>query len=358
MDTVFKSRILNNNKSVNYNPAISSNSIIESKKSSVVKYKQPYLQVNNYLSEFETKEAKKLARENLGIVQTNLSTDVIFSDNVTITTDVGVHKVDSTGNKILEIKGMNLQQVFQYLYSESSQPSIELPRISIISQSMGQKEVGTNISPSYSIQFFSGKYQYGPNTNVTITQLNVSDSNGGSQSGSTGTFNQFQITDSTNYGITANATYSDGTIPVNNLGQEYPEGQIKSSTLQTQLGYITGYRKSFYGTITSKNQSITSELIRSLQGYSSNALQNNSQFAINIPLNAIRIIIAYPAHLRQLTKVLDVNGFNTPIESEFIKNKTIVQVKGANDYAAIDYQVYYMDYANPNNKVNTYKVTI
>ena len=68
------------------------------------------------------------------------------------------------------------------------------------------------------------------------------------------------------------------------------------------------------------------------------------------------MIIAYPATLRDVTSILDVNGLNAEIKSGF--TKTEVQVEGANGFDAIAYKVYTMDYAKANDTANTYKVTI
>lgn len=65
---------------------------------------------------------------------------------------------------------------------------------------------------------------------------------------------------------------------------------------------------------------------------------------------------AYPATLADVSSVQDVNGLNAEIKSSFTKQT--VSVTGANDYNSIDYKVYYLDYANPNDTQNTYKVTI
>jgi len=102
-------------------------------------------------------------------------------------------------------------------------------------------------------------------------------------------------------------------------------------------------------------ESLDSDKIRALTA-SGSALANGSAFDINIPLDAMRVIIAYPATLRDLTSVLDVNGMNAEIVSGFTKQT--IAVEGADDYDAINYKVYTMDYANPNDKVNTYKVQI
>lgn len=65
---------------------------------------------------------------------------------------------------------------------------------------------------------------------------------------------------------------------------------------------------------------------------------------------------AYPATLRDVSSVQDVNGMNAEVKTAF--TKTVVSVEGANGYQAIDYKVYVFDMANANDTANTYKVTI
>lgn len=283
---------------------------------------------------------------------------VKFTTDLTITANVGVHTVGSSGSKTLPTTGKSVKQVMDLLFAAEKNPTITQPYVNLTSSSMGSKEVGTRISPSYSASLNAGTYQYGPATGVTVTTWTITDTNSGSKDTASGTFDEFQVTDSTQYKITAVAEHTEGTIPVTNLGNEYPSGQIQAGSKTKQVGTITGHRKTFYGTVESKDTAIDSTLIRSLAGKSSGALSNGSTFSINIPIGAIRIIIAYPATLRDLTSVLDVNAFDTPIQSEFLKNKTSVQVEGANGYSAIEYKLFYMDYANANDTLNTYKVTI
>lgn len=284
--------------------------------------------------------------------------DILFTNDLVITANVGVHTIDSSGSKTLATTGKSVKQVMDLLFSEEKNPTITQPYVNLSSSSMGSKEAGTRISPSYSASLNAGTYQYGPATGVTVTTWTITDTNSGSKDTASGTFDEFQVTDSTQYRITAIAEHTEGTIPVTNLGNEYPSGQIQAGSKTKQVGTITGHRKTFYGTVESKDTAIDSTLIRSLAGKSSGALSNGSTFNINIPIGAIRIIIAYPATLRDLTSVLDVNAFDTPIQSEFLKNKTSVQVEGANSYSAIEYKLFYMDYANANDTLNTYKVTI
>lgn len=284
--------------------------------------------------------------------------DILFTSDLVITADVGVHTIDSSGSKTLPTTGKSVKQVMDLLFAEERNPTITQPSVNLTSTSMGSKEVGTRLTPNYTASLNPGSYQFGPETNVTVSSWNVTDTAGGTKNTSSGNFSELQVTDSTNYSITAVVQHTQGVIPLTNLGNEYSQGQIQAGSKTKTLGTITGHRKTFYGTVESKETPIDSSLIRGLAGKSSNALANGAKFDINIPIGAIRIIIAYPSTLRDLTQVLDVNAFNTPIQSEFLKNKTTVQVEGANNYEAREYKLFYMDYANPNDTVNTYKVTI
>lgn len=85
-------------------------------------------------------------------------------------------------------------------------------------------------------------------------------------------------------------------------------------------------------------------------------LANGNTFTITIPTGALRVMFAYPATLRDVTSVQDVNGMNAEIKSAFTLHN--IEVEGASGYTAIGYKVYVMDLANANDTANTYKVTI
>lgn len=101
---------------------------------------------------------------------------------------------------------------------------------------------------------------------------------------------------------------------------------------------------------------MNSALVRGLSGKSGKALTAGNSFNLAIPVGAIRVVFAYPATLRDVSSVQDVNGMNAEVKTAF--TKTVVSVEGANGYQAIDYKVYVMDMANANDTANTYKVTI
>ena len=162
--------------------------------------------------------------------------------------------------------------------------------------------------------------------------------------------------DGSNYNITLAITYSDGSVPKTALGADYAAGKIVGNTISKTSGNISGYRNSFYGTTTDKTAETTSDVIRALSQKSNRALANGNTFTVNIPVGAQRVIIAYPATLRAVTSIKDVNGLNADITSAFASST--VSVAGANGYSPIEYRVYTQDYANANDTANTYAVTI
>ena len=144
---------------------------------------------------------------------------------------------------------------------------------------------------------------------------------------------------------------------MSNLGNPAPDSKIAANTLTASIAApVKGYRKSFYGTLTEKN-ALDSDAIRGLAKSSTSALRNGSSFSINVPVGALRVVIAYPDTLRDLSSVLDKNDSNANIVSGFGEPE-IIAVYGANSYDAINYKVYKMDFANPYDAVNVFTVTI
>lgn len=281
--------------------------------------------------------------------------DVYFASNLVITANIGVQTIDSSGSKTLDTAGKNLKQVLDMIVAEEKNPSVTQPSVSVTLSNSGVKEVGTNFTPNYNCRLNSGSYQYGPATGVTATSWSISDTNSNSSDTQNGSLTAFQVIEDTNYRVSVTVQHTAGAIPVTNLGNEYASGQIKAGSKSANSATVTGYRNTFYGTLTTKDSLPDSTVIRGLSR-SNRQLNNGSKFSINIPVGAIRVVIAYPATLRNLTSVTDVNGMGAEISSSFVLNT--IQVAGENNYNPVDYKVYILDYANANDTVNTYNVTI
>ena len=284
------------------------------------------------------------------------ATNVYFDQDLVITANIGVQTVGSTGSKTLDTTGKNVKQVFDMIMAAEKNPTITQPSVSVTCSQMGNYEVGTQVTPQFSVSLNAGNYQYGPATGITATTYAVTDTDDHESDQASGSFPQLTVEDGENYSISATVTHTEGAVPKTNLGNDYAAGKIAAGSKSATKGTITGHRKSFYGTTTDKGAATTSAIIRGLAGKSSGALKNGSTITVPIPVGALRVLIAYPATLRDVTSIKDVNGMNAEIKSGFSLSR--VQVEGANAYSAIEYKVYTMDFAAANDTANTYSVTI
>ena len=286
----------------------------------------------------------------------NVDADTLyFTKNLVFTQAFGKYAPDSSGS--VEIPtlddDMSIQDLLENAFSEEKNPTITQPSTSVSLTGAGAKEVGTSYTPSYSVGFNKGSYQYGPaDTGVTVTGYQVTDTKSGSSTTQTGSFDAFTVGDGENYKVTVVTSYGDGAVPLTNLGNEYADGQIKAGTKTATSSAVTGYRNEFYGTLTTKPAAMTSADIRGLTGKKAQA---TGTISVSVPVGAMRVVVAVP-NSKVVNSVLDVNGLNAQIFSSF--THTTVDVEGANGYTAMTYNVYYLDYANANDTANTYTVTI
>lgn len=285
----------------------------------------------------------------------NYNAENVYFDEDLLTTAAIGNITLTNGQATIPSTGKNLKEVFNAIFVEEKNPTITQPSVALTFAQAGAYEVGTSVTPQYSASLNPGSYQYGPATGVTATAWQITDTASHSADTASGQFDPVVVADGTNYTITAQATHGAGATPKTNVGNDYAAGAIQAGTKSRTSSAITGYRNSFYGTVESKD-AVTSAIVRGLAGKSGKALANGATFNVPIPVGALRVIIAYPATLRDVTSIQDVNGMSAEIKSGF--TQSTVQVEGANGATAIDYKVYTLDFANANDTANTYKVTI
>lgn len=283
-----------------------------------------------------------------------LQNDIAMAGNYT---QVGNLTKEQTKTATFATKGKSVAEALTEIFSKRLQPTITSnPAVTLTFGQAKAYEVGTTVSPTYSASLSAGSYTYGPATGITATSWEISDTAGNTADTASGSFADVVVTDNTNYKITAKANYGAGAVAVDNLGAtSSPEIKIAAGSATKTSGAITGYRNTFYGTVTEKAE-VTSTIIRSLSGKSNKALANGNSFTINIPVGAVRVIFAYPATLQDVSSVKDVNGLNAEIKSAF--TKTTLTVAGAGADAGIEYKVYKTDFAEAVTKANSYIVTI
>lgn len=288
------------------------------------------------------------------------ASNVYFGDNITMAgsySQIGNLTKTQNGTATFNVKGKSVAEAFTQIFSKRLQPGTPTqPAVTLTFSQAGSYEVGTTVNPTYSATLSAGSYQYGPETGITAKSWAISDTASHTATTASGSFDPIVVADGTNYKITATATYDAGAVAKDNLGSpSSPEVKIAAGSKSATSRAITGYRNTFYGTKTTKD-ALDSAAIRSLSNKSNAAWANGESFTVQIPVGAVRVVFAYPATLRDVNSVKDVNGLSAEIKSAFAKST--IAVEGANGATAIDYKVYTIDFADPIAKANSYTITI
>lgn len=143
--------------------------------------------------------------------------------------------------------------------------------------------------------------------------------------------------------FTAKATYADGPVKNDNLGQPSPDGQIKAGSKTSSAVSFVGKRNLFYGTGVGAAPAMTSELVRGLANKKLGPA-NGTSFNLNVAAGQQYVVIAYPTTLRKITKCFYVEQ-NTDLAENFTEQT--ISVQGANGAAGADYRVLVYEMAVP-----------
>ena len=281
--------------------------------------------------------------------------EVKFTKDLITTYEIGSITLEN-GQAVIPAEGKTLQEVWDTIFVTEKNPTVEEPKVLLTVPEAKAYEVGAKVTPTYSAVLSAGKYSYGPDTGITALWWAVKDTKGVELTSTGGAFSTLVVRDNTSYSITATARHGAGAIPFTNLGNKYPEGQIAAGKKSATSAAITGYRNGFYGTAADKEAEIDSSFVRGLASKSGKTPAAGNVWNLAIPVGTMRIAFAYPATIRDVSSVLDVNGLNAEIKSAF--TKYTVSVEGANGYAGIGYKVYVLDRAAAVTEANTFKITI
>lgn len=308
----------------------------------------------DYFTEEEIDEIAGKAAEKVTVsIDEVLPSQVIFPDGAQTAFQIGTVTLNNGIGELIP-KGGTLEDFFDK-FMKVMTPTTTQPKVSLTFSQAKAYEAGTKVTPTYSASLSAGSYTYGPATGVAATGWTVTDTAGHSASTPSGSFAEVEATDGISYKITATATHGAGAVPVCNNGDAYPAGQIAAGSKSATSGAITAYRNTFYGT-TADKATVTADTVRSLAGKSGKTLTNGATFNVDVPVGAMRVLVCYPATLRDMTSAKDVNGMNAESVSGF--SKTTLNVPGANGYSPISYKVFAMEFANANDKANKFAITI
>ena len=268
--------------------------------------------------------------------------NVYFDDDITYTVAIGTLAKPS-GSAKFAAKGKNVEQVLSSLMAQEANPSKSNPAVSFSStDGLGTFEIGTKKNLTYTAALSAGGYTYGPATGITAQTWEVSCTGVADKlATATGTFENV-VAEATAKKITAKATYNDGAIPVTNLGNQYPDGQIKAGTASKDSGNLIGVRHMFYGVVKSADFALDSAHIRSLN-HEAAAKKTISTFTAGD--GALKVVVACPAGYN-VTKVTLPSAMGADATADFVKQGGTVQVEGAEGYTAAAYSVWVFEPAS------------
>ena len=286
----------------------------------------------------------------------NYSADnVYFDKDLTYTANIGVLTVPSSGSGTISASGKNVKEVLASILASEKNPSATAPAVTIGTQTnFGTFEIGTKKNLVYGATLSAGSYTYGPATGITAKTWEATCTGvTGSKSTASGTFENV-VAEANAKTITVKATYDDGAIPVTNLGNQYPAGQIKAGTASKTSNSLVGVRYMFWGPMSDASAELNSANIRALANKKASSAGTLTTFGAGT--GAKKVVVAVPAG-RKISKVLMPSALNADVTALFVKQGTQSQVQGAENYAATAYDVYVYQPASID-AGETYSVTI
>ena len=241
----------------------------------------------------------------------------------------------NNGEKVIESAGKNLEEVFTNIFSPEITPKIVQPSVELLFPEAGAHEIGTIVTPTYSMTLNPGEYEFGPNTEVTAKTFIATSSNGDTRETQDGSFPSIIVDKDTNFKMSASIIYSQGAIPLTNKGNEYLDGNIKSGSAIIESAPIVGYVNGLYYGCSSElktKDNIDGSFIRTLNR--SNKKYRAEDVKLSIDVGTKSIIIACPVDKPGLSKVIN-HTVNCDMTLAF-GNPTEVQINASelsDDYA-------------------------
>ncbi len=279
--------------------------------------------------------------------------NVYFKSDLVFTDPVGSIEIPESGRVTLDTKGKNIKQVMELIFAEErveiTPPSIEL------ATNCQAYEVGTTVTPTYTFTFNKGKYEFGPDTNVSPLNYKVVATNNETKVDEVivDTYpeteptnaempNSILVDENTNYYLTVNVRHSEGDIPITNLNNYYDDGKIQSGDATVTSTPITGYRSYFYGLDAGTN-ALDGHYIRN---YLINGGSYNDQKIITLDASTLpdvkRFIIAIPANSERsgIVSARITSSMYANVIKEYVLADYTITVGGVDDYNPIEYKVW------------------
>lgn len=287
------------------------------------------------------------------LVGSSLS-DVVVGEDEAFTVELGAGGTlggFKTGDQVA--KDMSVENIVKKLLMKQVPPTYTQPSVSIANNSgtaAGSYEFGTDIDVKLRATF--NKADAGDLTEIQFKKDGTAVGTASSTSPATYVEDAFQLTASTVYSATA--SYAEGPIKKDNLGEDYPTGHITAGSKTSGNYTLTPFRRTFYGGTITKPE-MSSAYVRGLtQG---NAYSKGAVLTFTAPTGCQRVAVAIlksattakPKFETTTGMTLDVSGTFTSVEQN---------VEGANGSASVAYTVWYYEPTSPYAADTAYRVTL
>lgn len=280
----------------------------------------------------------------------------VFEDDVTLTYNFGKHTVDpSVGFVKVDAKGMTTSEWLIAQLADTKDPAVTQPNCTLTAFCEGSgAEIGSKITKiKWDGNTTYGSYSYGPATGLSADNRtwtisnNINDLTSEDEDGSFVVDIQLDQEAEKTYAVITGKCVLDATNAAyakNNIGATTT---IKVSGIDKELtanAKATAYRKPFWGVLTPGNvidvENLTSDIIRGLpqNGTKTKGLPTS----IAVPAGTQMVIFAAKAGAYSSLTATDDNAMNATVT--FDKKASAVQVKGANDFTATAYDVWYVNW--------------
>ena len=252
-------------------------------------------------------------------------------------------------------EGMTLTEILKKGVATQVPPKYTQPTISIANNSgtaPGNYEAGTTINAKFRSTF--NKNDAG---DLTAHQVYKNNAAVGESSTTTPiTYEESFVLGDSTVSFTSKASYNEGAIKDDNLGDPYPTGHIAAGTKTSSALNFVGKRYGFYGAsaneITADSASIRA-LTKTALG-----LANGNTFNVTVPVGARYVLFAYPATLRSCTQIMYVETNDTGMKPNFDESQVQVADARGGSAGLTNYRVFKYSMAGAAEATMTFKVTI
>lgn len=254
-------------------------------------------------------------------------------------TDLGALKNGQTIPENIDMDGLLSMITQKSIPATYTKPTVAITNNG--GSASGNVEAGTSVTPKLRATF--NKNDAGDLTAISIKKANTSVKDGTASpldyNGEAIVIGDETVT------FTASASYGDGTIKNDNLGQPSPNGQIKAGTVNSSGYSFTGQRNSFWGSGVGTMTSPTSDSIRKLANKRLN-LTVGTKISMKVEKGQQHIMFALPEP-RTLTQVIYDDLGDKGMLSSFTKSTVQVADARGEQNGLKNYNCYVYNLATP-----------